>query len=268
MLPPAMPDRRLIPTPTGQVALIAEGEGPRILLLPSLGRGAEDFDAIAPRIAAAGFRVLRPEPRGIGGSTGAGEGITLVDLAADVVAALAADCAPAEPRAVLVAGHAFGNWVARVLAQHFPGLVRGVALLAASIGPEIAPEMRASITASADTALPDAERLAHLQRAYFAPGHDASVWLAGWHTPVAALQRAATRAMADEAWKRVGDRLPLLYVAAEADVIAPPPTPAQLRAWVGARAELTHVADAGHALLPEQPDATADAVIAFARRLA
>lgn len=262
-----MPDRRLIPTATGRVELIAEGTGPRILLLPSLGRGAEDFDVVAPRIAAAGFRVLRPEPRGIGASTGATEGITLIDLAADAVAALAADCAPEPPAAVLVAGHAFGNWVARVLAQHFPGTVRGVALLAASIGPEIAPEMRASITASADTALPDAERLRHLQRAYFAPGHDATVWLAGWHTAVARMQRAATAAMPDDAWKRVGDRVPLLYVAAEADVISPPPTLAQLRDWVGARAELAHVAGAGHALLPEKPEETADAVIAFARRL-
>jgi pimeloyl-ACP methyl ester carboxylesterase len=263
-----MPEHRLIPTPTGQVALLAEGAGPRILLLPSLGRGAEDFDAIAPPIAAAGFRVLRPEPRGIGASTGAAEGITLVDLAADAVAALAADCAPAEPHACLVAGHAFGNWVARVLAQHFPGVLQGVALLAASVGPEIAPEMRASITASADTGLPDEERLRHLQRAYFAPGHDASVWLKGWHTKVARLQRAATNAMTDDRWKRVGDRVPLLYVAAEADVIAPPPNIDQLRAWVGAKAELAHIANAGHALLPEQPAATAAAIIAFARRLA
>ena len=266
----AMPhavERRLIPTATGQVALITEGAGPRILLLPSLGRGAEDFDEVAPRIAAAGFRVLRPEPRGIGGSTGATEGITLVDLAADAVAALQADCAPEPPQALLVAGHAFGNWVARVLAQHWPGLVHGVALLAASIGPEIAPDMRASITASSDTSLPDAERLGHLRRAYFAPGNDASVWLAGWHTAVARLQRAATNAMKDDAWKRVGDRVPLLYVAAEADVISPPPTPEQLRDWVGAQAVLAHVAGAGHALLPEKPAETADAVIAFAHAL-
>lgn len=262
-----MPETRLIPTPTGQVALLAEGSGPRILLLPSLGRGAEDFATVAPIIAAAGFRVLRPEPRGIGASTGAMEGITLVDLAADAVAALAADCAPAPPEALLVAGHAFGNWVARVLAQHWPGIVRGVALLAASIGPEIAPEMRASITASADTALPDAERLHHLRRAYFAPGNDATVWLGGWHTAVARMQRAATQATRDDAWKRVGERLPLLYLAAEADVIAPPPTEAELRDWVGAQAVLARVAGAGHALLPEQPEATAAAVIGFARRL-
>ena len=70
-------ERKLIPTPAGQVELLVEGKGPRIVLLPSLARGATDFDEIAPIIAAAGFRVLRPQPRGIGVSLGPTEGITL-----------------------------------------------------------------------------------------------------------------------------------------------------------------------------------------------
>jgi pimeloyl-ACP methyl ester carboxylesterase len=46
--------------------VLAQGQGPLIVLLPSLGRGATDFDPIADRLADAAFRVLRPEPRGIG----------------------------------------------------------------------------------------------------------------------------------------------------------------------------------------------------------
>jgi pimeloyl-ACP methyl ester carboxylesterase len=53
-----------------QIEILAQGAGPLMVLLPSLGRGAEDFDAIAVRLAAAGFRVLRPQPRGIGRSRG------------------------------------------------------------------------------------------------------------------------------------------------------------------------------------------------------
>ena len=52
------------------IDLIAEGSGPLIVLLPSRGRGSEDFDEVAAGIAGAGFRVLRPQPRGSGRSTG------------------------------------------------------------------------------------------------------------------------------------------------------------------------------------------------------
>ena len=43
------------------IEVLAQGRGPRIVLLPSLGRGAGDFEEIAARLAGAGFRVLRLE---------------------------------------------------------------------------------------------------------------------------------------------------------------------------------------------------------------
>src|ERR1022692_2059660 len=65
------------------VDLIAEGRGPLIVLLPSLGRDSEEFDPLAEQIAAAGFRVLRPQPRGFGHSTGPMQNLTLHDYARD-----------------------------------------------------------------------------------------------------------------------------------------------------------------------------------------
>ncbi len=50
-----------------------DGEGPTLVVLPSYGRdGLEDFDRFTDRIVAAGWRVLRPQPRGIGGSAASG----------------------------------------------------------------------------------------------------------------------------------------------------------------------------------------------------
>ena len=46
------------------IDLISEGSGALIVLLPSRGRDSEDFDDIAAGIAKAGFKVLRPQPRG------------------------------------------------------------------------------------------------------------------------------------------------------------------------------------------------------------
>ena len=71
-----------------QIEILAQGEGPLAVLLPSLGRGAADFDEIAERLADAGLRVLRPEPRGIGQSRGPMTGIDLHDYADDVAAVI------------------------------------------------------------------------------------------------------------------------------------------------------------------------------------
>ena len=85
------------------------------------------------------------------------EGLTLYDLAEDAAAVLEAEATgPA-----IIGGHAFGNWVARALSAARPALVRGVALLAASVTTNLDPAVRASIDGSFDAALSAAERLGH-----------------------------------------------------------------------------------------------------------
>src|SRR5215510_15595577 len=67
-----------------QIEVVVEGEGPAVVLLPSLARDSDDYDEVAEGLTAAGFRVLRPQPRGIGRSTGPMDGITLHELARDI----------------------------------------------------------------------------------------------------------------------------------------------------------------------------------------
>lgn len=255
--------RHLLPLPRGPLEVEVMGHGHPLILVPSLGRGQEDFDGIAPGLVAAGLRLIRPEPRGIGRSAPLTPGATLHDMAADVAAVLEwSGCGPA-----LVAGHAAGNWVARVLAHDRPELVGGIALLAAVTGAELDPAISHAISSSFDMSLSDAERLGYLQRAYFAPGHDASVWLSGWHPEVSRAQRAARAATQDRAWLRAADKHPLLYLAAGEDAIAPPPSEAELQASLGPLARRAVVERAGHALLPEQPAAVVEALVDFAREL-
>src|SRR5262250_2228744 len=65
MASPAHAENRLISTSSGgQVAFQIDGSGPVILMIPSLGRGASDFDDLSRRLVAAGFTAVRPEPRG------------------------------------------------------------------------------------------------------------------------------------------------------------------------------------------------------------
>ncbi|MBR0660828.1 alpha/beta fold hydrolase [Neoroseomonas oryzicola] len=256
-------ETRLLDLPSGRLEVWLQGSGHPVVLLPSLGRGQEDFDGIAPMLLAAGLRLIRPEPRGIGQSAPLREGSTLFDMARDVIAAMEQDGVAT----ALVAGHAAGNWVARITAHLRPDLVQGVAMLAAVTGTTVDPEISAAIAGSFDTSLPDEVRLGHLRRGYFAPGNDASVWLPGWHTEVARAQRRAREATTDRSWLRVADRKPLLYLAAAEDAIAAPPSEADLRATLGPLAQRVVIERAGHALLPEQPQAVAEALIDYARRL-
>ena len=187
-----------------------------IVLLPSLGRGANDFDAIAERLAGAGYRVLRPQPRGIGESAGPWDGVKLEDLAADIAAVIEHENAgPA-----FVVGHAFGNRVSRMLATARPELVRAVSLVAANVGHNPSPpDVRAAIRMSANTGAPDDERLKALQFVFFAPGNDARVWLKGWHPDVLAAQRIAGD-LTPRTLDYAAGNAPVLYIQPSHDPLA------------------------------------------------
>jgi pimeloyl-ACP methyl ester carboxylesterase len=254
---------KLLTQSGADIAYRVSGDGPAIVLIPSLGRGAEDFDALLPHLTAAGLRVLLPEPRGIGASSPLGKSDTLHEMAADIAAIIEAEgAAPA-----ILVGHAAGNWVARVLAHDRPALTRAVALVAAIVTDTPPQDVRSSISASFDMSLSEEERLGHLARVYFAPGADASVWLEGWWPEVAAAQRRAAKQTADKDWVRVADRHATLYVGAADDVVSPPPEPMVLRAALGPNASSVVIDRAGHALLPEQPVATANALLNWISQL-
>ncbi len=112
------------------IEVIAQGHGPVIVILPSLGRGAEDYGVVADLLAREGFRVLRPQPRGVGKSIGPMANLTLHDFAADIAAVIEHE---GKGPAVVV-GHAYGHFVTRMLATDRPDLVRGAVLAAASAG--------------------------------------------------------------------------------------------------------------------------------------
>jgi pimeloyl-ACP methyl ester carboxylesterase len=253
-----------------RIEVIAQGVGPVIVILPSLGRGAEDYNVVAALLAKDGFRVLRPQPRGIGASTGPLTDLTLHDFAADIAAVIEYE---GKGPAVVV-GHAYGHYVAGTLATDRPDLVRGVVLAAASAGkvppgvrePRVAPEVREAIEKSGDLSLPDADRLRYLQFAFFAPGHDAHVWLGGWHPETEKAENAASRAAPVDDWFACGTAR-ILDLQAENDAVAPRKFAGVLKDVLGDRVTVVVIPNAGHALVPEQPEAVAKAIAAFARTL-
>ena len=243
--------------------VLAQGEGPTIVLLPSLGRGATDFDPIAERLADARFRVLRPQPRGIGKSTGPWQGVKLEDLAADIAAVIEHD----NNGPAFVVGHAFGNRVARMLATARPELVRAVGLVAANVGHNPSPpDVRTAIRTSANTSAPDDDRVKAMQFVFFAPGSDARVWLDGWHPEVLAAQRIAGD-LTPRTIDYAAGRAPVLYIQPSHDPLAHVEDAEEYRRALGDRVTVVVIPNSAHAVIVEQPEAVSRALIAYARDL-
>ena len=247
--------------------VIAEGQGPLVVLLPGRGRDSQDFDALAAGIATAGFRVLRPQPRGAGASTGPMKGLTLHDFARDMAEVIKHE---GGGPAVMV-GHAFGNWVARMTAVDDPALVRGVVIVAAAAkaypnGFAGAKELSEAVRLAGDPKLPDEERLKYLRMAFFAPGHDAGVWLKGWYPEVDEAEAAAGRATKQSEWWS-GGNVPLLDVQAANDPFKPASMSNEMRDEFGERVTIAVIANASHALIPEQPAAVVDVIVGWIRKL-
>ena len=268
---PAEVDRFMVPHDDAQIETLAQGRGPLIVILPSLGRSGEDYGQTATKLAADGFRVLRPQPRGIGQSRGPMEQLDMHVLAGDVAAVID----HAHEGKVVVVGHAFGNFVARQLAADRPDLVEGVVMAAASAGKvppgsaekPIGPEVRQGIDCPSDASLPEATRLDCLRRIFFAPGHDASVWLGGWNDDVHRMESWAREHTPVDDYFAAG-KAPILDLQAEDDPVAPRRFSKVLQSMIGDRVSIVVVPNASHALFPEQPEIVANEIATFVRRVA
>lgn len=248
-----------------QIEYADQGTGPVVCMLPSLARSGRDYDEVAAMLQRDGFRVIRPEPRGIGQSAGPMHALSLHDFAADVAAVL--DHANTGP--VVVVGHAWGSQPARMLAADRPDLVRGVVMAAASAG-KLPPgstekpysRLRDAIDGAGDMTLPEAQRVDCLRRAFFAPGHDPRVWLDGWSAAAHEAQSHARINTPVDDYFSAGTQVPILDLQAEHDAVV---VPHVMKAYLGERVTVQVIRDAGHAMAPEQPRAMADAIAAFVR---
>ncbi|HXF52697.1 MAG TPA: alpha/beta hydrolase [Hyphomicrobiaceae bacterium] len=255
-------ERKLVERGKVTLDVLIGGSGPPIVLLPSLGRAAADFGPIAVSLVQAGFCVLCPEPRGIGRSRGPAYD-DLHDCAADIAAVIEAEAR--EP--AFVVGHAFGNRVARMLASDRGDLVRAVALIAANVGKAPSPpQVRAAIRTSADPQAPEAERIAALSFAFFAPGNNPRPWLSGWYPEVLAAQRVAGDRTSREEDYAAGGK-PVLYLQPDHDPLAHVEDAENFRRELGERVTVIVIPRSSHAAIAEQPRFISDALISYARGL-
>lgn len=242
-----------------RIGYFVRGAGPAVVLLPSLGREASDFNELTATLAA-DRRTIAIDPPGIGLSDLPAGPVSLFDLADDVAAVIQAEhAAPA-----IVIGHAFGNRLARATAARRTEAVAGLVLIAAGGKYPIPGLAFEALLGCFNTDQPADEHFACVAYAFFAHGNIVpDHWRRGWHPATARVQGAAVRATPVESWWHGGHRA-MLVVQGDADRIAPRADSADvLAADYPDRVTIALVERAGHALLPERPDAIAEAIIRF-----
>ena len=111
------------------VRYAVEGEGPLLILIHELTGSIESWDAVVPRLP--GFRILRFDMRGHGGSQKIVERATLRDFAGDL-AALQDKIGITEP--AVIAGIAVGGAVALGFAAWWPERVFSVVAFSPALG--------------------------------------------------------------------------------------------------------------------------------------
>jgi pimeloyl-ACP methyl ester carboxylesterase len=236
--------------------------GPVVCMLPGLGGGIQRFSELAEQLADFGVQPVAINPRGAGSSTGPLADLRMRDLADDVARVIQRLGSPA-----FVIGNAFGNRVARYLASDRPDLVTAVILVCA--GGEVPPDPQATtaMLKFLDESLSQDERLEAASQAFFAQGHaaDAAFIDPGRTAIASSSQIAATGSEEDDNWL-AGGSAPMLVVQGAEDKIAPPENGHRLQARWPDRVEVIDIHHAAHAVLSEQPEAVAQAVIEFVGR--
>lgn len=243
-----------------------KGEGQYIVIVPSLGRGVEDYtekynSTLTTRFAQAGYQVVLIQPRGIGRSTGdlTPENASMSMLAQDIKAVLDA----LEIKRANFIGHAFGNRLVRTFATLYPSYIDHLALMAAGGNFSLTQEQVNCLTNSFDLQLRNDKRLKFIKCAFFAEGNDPSVWLSGWYPDLAQAQILASRMINGDFFKKAGGK-PFLLVQAAEDFIAPAEKAGRvLKQELGDQVTYVEIPHAGHALSSEQPDLVAKHIIDY-----
>lgn len=252
-------------TSSGDAAIEYFVSGPRdsqrvIVLLPSFARSVSDFNELASALNDAGYKTIAINPRGVEGSSLPDMDMTLHDYAADVKAVLDAQ----DHTSVVIVAHAYGNRVARTFAHDYPDLSDGLVMLAAG-GEKPTPKATSlAIMKAQVSTLPQRVREEAVRFAFFARGNPVPAWwVSGWYPKAGFAQANATRAIqtsrTDPMWVAGGND-PMVILEPAEDAAAAGAGEVLLHRHPG-RVQLKIVKDAGHALLPEQPDEVARLVL-------
>jgi pimeloyl-ACP methyl ester carboxylesterase len=261
-----MTSTRYLELTDGRIAYHDTGEGPLVVCVPAMFDIRDEYRFLAPRLVAAGYRVVTFDLRGMGESSATWPEYGSEPTSRDLLALLRhLRAGPA-----LIFGCSVGAAAAVHVAATAPELVRGIVLAGAFV--RDAPTTFATRLGTAVLALPGLTRpltLAYWPRWEPQPPADLKEHLAklkaNFREPgrTAAL-RGYLKSSHRAAEARLGDvHTPVLTVMGTGDVDFP--DPAAEGRWIQQRlgGELLVIDGAGHHPHVEHPERVADAVLAF-----
>lgn len=257
-----------------QIEANVNGTGDLIILLARGDGEASTFDSFIPLLNEKGYKTVAINRRGFAGSTGSLENLTLHDLANDVAGVIKL----LGEEAVHILGWAFGNRVARCVAEDHPHLVKSVVLLAAGGKVPPNPESSKHYVTLANPGSSRNEILHALKFLFFSPSTDietvANAFKGRGTTPEARqLHRKATEAHNKanldtpimDWWN--GGQAPILVIQGLDDQSAVPENGRILKEENGERVKLVNIDNAGHFLIYEQPQTIVNEIISFLTKL-
>jgi pimeloyl-ACP methyl ester carboxylesterase len=254
----------LIKVGDANIEYFSQGQGDAVVLLPGGSLTVGYMEGLANALADAGYRAVRINFRGAGKSTGPARGVTLHTLAADVAGVIEAlKLGPAN-----VAGHAFGNRVARMLDADRPELVHSVILFAAGGKVEPKPVAERALRTIFNPASSEAEVLAAMKYMVGNPAEVGPVWkiLQPCRAPrTAGIEYEAGKSTPLKDWWAPPGTTKYLVLQGTDDQASPPENGELLKQELGVRVTLVPFPGAGHLMLVTEPKKAADAIVAFLR---
>ena len=242
------------------------GNAETIIALPGSGADVSRYKYIGPLLAKAGYKLVAINQRGILGSSGNLEGITLRDLARDVVTI--ADKLGINKFHMV--GWAFGNRTSRMLATIYPERLASLILIAAGGLVPALTQPGELATLLDNQALSEEEKIHYARRTMFSPATDRNIvreyvqGLTYW--PEARKgQRQANQNTPLKDWVAGGNG-PVLMIMGEDDLTAPIENGYRMKAEYEDRLTLISVEKAGHAVGLEKPEEVASAMIEFLQK--
>jgi pimeloyl-ACP methyl ester carboxylesterase len=257
------------------IAYDVAGDGEPVVLVCGCGQPALAWHlGLGPKLAAAGYRVVTFDNRGVAPSSSPPAPYSIDDMVADTIGLL--DHLGLET--VRIAGHSMGGWIAETIATRHPDRVRAAALMGSC---NVATAWEKAITtverdlARLDYALPPlfyaTETLRYLPNRDLQDDTVVSTWLSllegapVWPNPGRLGQYEACLAWSNDlertkAWPTI--RVPCLVLAFEHDIDSPPARAREAAAVIpGAR--YAEIPDASHLGILTHVDAVAEALIEF-----